>query len=85
MHQGPHSMLKASDSQGSGGTDPERGHTRTCAVNSDKGVRTTRRYHETVPQKGLLWSVVVRAACSEERYLSADLPKDGNKGAQPGG
>ena len=85
MHQGPHSMLKASDSQGSGGTDPERGHTRTCAVNSDKGVRTTRRYHETVPQKGLLWGVVVRAACSKERYLSADLPKDGNKGAQPGG
>ena len=28
MHQGPHSMRKASDSQGSGGTDPERGHTR---------------------------------------------------------
>lgn len=54
-------------------------------MNSDKGMRTTRRYHETVPQKGLLWSVVVRAACPEECYLSADLPKDGNEGAQPGG
>lgn len=53
-------MLKAWDSQGSGGVDTKQGHTRRRAVNSEKGVRTTRRYHEMVPQKDLL------AASSEE-------------------
>lgn len=37
MHQDPHSMLKAWDSQGSGGVDTEQGHTRRCAVNLEKG------------------------------------------------
>ena len=83
MPQGLHSMIKANDSQGSGEADTEPGHTRRLAVNSDKGVRTTRRY-ETVPQRDLLWIVVVRVACSEQ--LPEHRPSEGwNKGAQPRG
>lgn len=67
-------MLKAWDSQGSGGVDTEQGHTRRCAVNLEKGVRTTRRYHEMVPQKDLL------AASSEECYPAQTFQRMGMKG-----
>lgn len=81
---GPALNAQSHDTQGSGKADTEPGHTRRLAVNSDKGVRTTRRYHETVPQRDLLWVVVVRVACSEQ--LPECRPSEGwNEGAQPRG